>query len=255
VVKPRPDGTYRVEDLEGGEAVALSAVQFGSGFHIDVRAVGALCKARKVPFALNVAQALGQVEIDASMGFDFLCGTSHKWMMGGYGVGLFYAREPLELPWAGWFSPPEGLRWQTFPGVTWDGPVARGVSLKTDASGLEAGGGHWPALYSFGAALNLIEAEGVKTIHMHNLELQRRLRDGLLRRGFEPNAPAMTGICVVRTKDDAHAACHKLLAEGVVVSPRAGGVRFSTHVYNDTTDIERALEAIDRAGLAPQKNT
>lgn len=255
VVKPRADGTYPVEDLEvPGDAVALSAVQFGSGFAIDLPKLRALCATRKLPLAVNVAQALGQLPISAE-GVDFLCGTSHKWMMGGYGTGLFYAREGwLEehgLPWAGWFSPPESLRWQTFPGVQWEGAVARGVSLRAEAAGLEAGGGHWPALYAFDVALGLIEQAGVANIHAHNLELQKLLRVGLQRRGFVPNAPRMTGICVTRVDGSPMDAVRALLAEGVVVTPRAGGVRFSTHVYNDASDVQRALEAVDRVKLRP----
>lgn len=254
VVKAREDGTYRVEDLEGGEAVALSAVQYGSGFAIDLPGIVALCRARKVPLAVNVAQALGQVPIDVD-GFDFMCGTSHKWMMGGYGTGLFYAREGwLEehgLPWAGWFSPPDEQRWQNFPGCTWEGNVAHGVALRTQAAGLEAGGGHWPALYAFDAALGLLEGVGVPAIHAHNLGLQRVLREGLARRGFVPNAPLMTGICVTRVAGSPADAVRALFAEGVVVTPRAGGVRFSTHVYNDESDVQRALEAIDRVQLRP----
>jgi len=61
VVKPRPDGRYPVEDLAAAltpetGAVAVSAVQYGSGFMIDLEALATL----KVPVALNVAQALGR---------------------------------------------------------------------------------------------------------------------------------------------------------------------------------------------------
>ncbi|MBK7860914.1 MAG: aminotransferase class V-fold PLP-dependent enzyme [Archangiaceae bacterium] len=254
VVKARPDGTYRPEDLEGGEAIALSAVQYGSGFAIDLSAVRALARTRKVPLAVNVAQALGQVPLSAD-GIDFLCGTSHKWLMGGYGTGFFYAREGwLEehgLPWAGWLTPPESQRWQAFPGSRWEGAVAEGADLRTETLGLDAGGGNWSGLFAFGAALALIEQAGVARIHAHNLELQRQLREGLTRRGFHPNAPLMTGICVTRVKGDPLEAVRALLQQGVVVTPRAGGVRFSTHGYNDATDVERALEAIDRAKLQP----
>ncbi|WP_410965964.1 aminotransferase class V-fold PLP-dependent enzyme, partial [Salmonella sp. SAL4438] len=76
-------------------------------FTIDLGAVRAWCRDAKVPLAVNAAQALGQVPVTVE-GADFVCGTSHKWMMGGYGTGLFWAREGWlhehGLPWAGWFS-------------------------------------------------------------------------------------------------------------------------------------------------------
>lgn len=253
VVKARPDGTYRVEDFEGGDAVAVSAVQFSSGFAIDLPAVVSYCRARKVPLAVNAAQALGQIPIDVD-GVDFLCGTSHKWLMAGYGAGLLYVRDGWlaehGLPWASWFSQPEAMRWHSFPGVTWDGDVARGVALRRQAPALEAGA-QWPMYYALDAALQLIESVGVPAIHTHNLALQRVLRAGLEQRGFTPNAPLSSGICVVRVQGNPNDAVRALLAENVVVTARAGGVRFSTHVYNDESDVQRGLEAIDRVKLRP----
>ncbi len=259
VVKPRADGSYAVEDVERAlrpetQAVALSAVQYASGAAIDLTALTALCRSRKLPLALNVAQALGQIRIDAeALGVDFLCGTSHKWMMGGFGVGVFYARqgwlEELGLPWAGWFSPPDPLRWQNFPGSTWDGGRAHGLSTSREVSALEAGGGHWPALFSFGAALGLFEQVGIDAVAAHNRQLQELLRAGLQQRGFTPNAPLQSGICVVPVKGNPLDAVRALLRENVVVTPRGVGIRFSTHLFNDESDIARALAAIDRLGL------
>ncbi|MBL8957191.1 MAG: aminotransferase class V-fold PLP-dependent enzyme, partial [Myxococcaceae bacterium] len=252
VVRPRPDGTYRVEDFDGGDAVALSAVQFGSGFVIDLPAVKAYCRGRRLPLAVNVAQTLGQVPFDVD-GVDFACGTSHKWLMAGYGLGVLYVRDGWlkehGLPWASWFAPPEALRWQTFPGSTWQGDTARGAELRTDALALEAGA-QWPQFYAFEEALKLIEGVGVPAIHAHNLKLQAVLRAGLEQRGFQPTAPAMSGICVVRVAGRPDDAVRALLRENVVLTARAGGLRFSTHIYNDTTDVQRALEAIDRVKVA-----
>jgi selenocysteine lyase/cysteine desulfurase len=255
VVKPRPDGTYPMEDLAAAltpstGAVAVSAVQYASGFMIDLDGLSTL----KVPVALNVAQALGQVRIDASR-FDFVCGTSLKWMMGGYGTGLFAARagwlEELGLPWAGWFSPPDSVRWQNFPGTQWSGDVGEGVTTRHEAMALEAGGPAWPSLYAFGAGLELIERAGIDAIHAHNLSLQRLLRAGLEQRGFLANAPLCSGICVVPVQGDPLEAVRALLKHDVVTTPRGGGVRFSTHIFNDESDVERALAAADRAGLRP----
>jgi cysteine desulfurase/selenocysteine lyase len=253
VVKAEPDGTYPLQKIEAAiaastEAVALSAVQYASGFAIDLPGLKKICARRSLPLVLNVAQALGQIPIEVS-GVDFLCGTSHKWMMAGYGTGIFFAREGWlsnGLPWAGWFSPPDELRWQNFPGTQWDGPLARGLTTRPTVAALEAGGGHWPALFSFGAALSLLENFGVEKIHAHNLKLQKRLREGLQERGLRPNAPLSTGICVVPLGRDPMETTRALLKDNVVVTARGGGVRFSTHAFNDESDIARALEAIDR---------
>ncbi|HEX4932684.1 MAG TPA: aminotransferase class V-fold PLP-dependent enzyme, partial [Gemmatimonadaceae bacterium] len=154
VVQPRDDGTYPVEALEaaiGPEtgAIAASAVQFSSGFRLDLARTAALARDRKLLFAVNAAQALGQVPVDVGVGIDFLAATSHKWLMGGYGVGIFFARnealEGLRFPIAGWISAELPMAMDNLIGATKDfvdgGRVvlAQGVQLKHDATAVEVG--------------------------------------------------------------------------------------------------------------------
>jgi selenocysteine lyase/cysteine desulfurase len=143
------------------------------------------------------------------------------------------------------------MRWQNFPGTHFSGALAEGATTRREAMALEAGGPAWTSLYSFGAGLELIERAGVDAIHAHNLSLQRLLRAGLEQRGFTPNAPLCSGICVVRVQGDALAAVRALLQHDVTTTPRGGGVRLATHAFNDESDVERALGAIDRVGLKP----
>lgn len=268
VVKPRPDGSTAVEQLAdalGPEvgAVAVSAVQFASGFRVDLDGVARLCRERGLPFAVNAAQALGQVPIDVrALGCEFLAAPSHKWLLGGFGTGVFFARrgtlEGRQLPWSGWFSPPDSLRWDAFAGAersgeTPEGFVARGVTIRPEACALEAGGTSWAALHGLSAAVDILESVGVPQVLAHNQKLQRLLRAGLRQRGFSPNAPddeaGLSGICVVPVAGEVMPAVRALFKEGVVTSPRGGGVRMSTHVFNDESDVEAALAAFDRLGL------
>jgi len=46
-------------------------------------------------------------------------------------------------------------------------------------------------------------------------------------------------------------AVRALLKHDVVTTPRGGGVRFATHVFNDESDVERALAAVDQVALRP----
>ncbi len=38
---------------------------------------------------------------------------------------------------------------------------------------------------------------------------------------------------------------------GLVCAPRGGGIRLSTHVFNDASDIERAMAAVDALKVRP----
>jgi cysteine desulfurase / selenocysteine lyase len=268
VLRVERDGSYSLAALEAAlprvGAVALSVVEYGSGYRIDLAAIANACRARGLPLALNAAQAAGQVPIDvASLGAGFVCGTGHKWLMGGYGLGHLalqgdWLEEPL--PWAGWLSTGSADRWNAFPHSertpTATGFVAKGAAVRrSEAATLEGGAGGFTHHVALEAALQLVEAVGVPQIQLHIQGLQAALRLGLRARGFSPNAPDApevgSGICVVPVQGEVEAAVKALAAQGVVVTARGGGVRLATHAYNTHEDVERGLSAFDRLGLRP----
>jgi cysteine desulfurase/selenocysteine lyase len=268
--RPRPDGRYTLEDLEAAltprtRAVAVSVVQFASGFRVDLEGLARLCRARGLTLCLNAAQGLGQAPVDVhALGASFLAGTSHKWLMAGYGVGCLYvAREWLDevpLPLGGWLSvaPHEQFDAWVHAARTSDahGFTAQGTRFRREASALEAGGGAWVGLAAVDAALALHEALGVDATLAHNIALQLALRAGLRARGFAPNTPdeaaSLSGICVVPVQGPPQDVVRALVREaGVVTTARGPGVRISTHAYNTREDVERLLTAIDRLGVRP----
>jgi selenocysteine lyase/cysteine desulfurase len=267
-VRRRPDGSYPLDDIAAAlrpttGAVALSLVQFNSGFRVDVEGVAKLCRDKGLPLALNGAQALGHVPIDVrALGAAFLSMTSHKWLGAGYGTGMLVVTEPWldALPMAGWLSvKPESL-WQAFPETSRaddaHGFVAKGTRVRREASALEGGGGLWLNCHALEAALGVHEAVGTATTLAHVLELQRHLREGLRRRGFTPTAPdepaRASGICVVPVQGPPEEVVKALLRERrVVTTPRGGGVRLSTHVFNTHDDVDQALSAFDAVGVKP----
>jgi selenocysteine lyase/cysteine desulfurase len=267
-VRRRPDGSYPLEDLEAAlrpttGAVVASLVQFNSGFRVDVEGLARLCRDRKLPLALNGAQALGHVPIDVhALGASFLSMTSHKWLGAGYGTGMLVVAEPWldVLPMAGWLSVKAESLWQAFPETTRtddaQGFVAKGTKVRREASALEGGGGMWLNCHALDAALDLHERVGVAKTLAHVQRLQRALREGLRQRGFTPNAPdapeRSSGICVVPVQGAPEDVVRALIrARHVVTTPRGGGVRISTHVYNTEEDVEQLLHAFDAVGVKP----
>lgn len=271
VVKVQPDGTYSLDDLANAitartGAVVLSAVQYASGFRIDLPAVSRLCRSRKVFLAINAVQALGQVPVDVkALEADFLCATSHKWMMGGYGVGLLYVRQALlqdsHLPVAGWLSTERPMEMDNLAGAKRTGGararsfLAQGAHFRSDASAMEAGSLAWGPLFGMEAAAQLLLSVGVEEIQQHNARLQTVLRERLRARGFVPNAPdgmaQGSGICVFPVQGAASAVARELGKRGVVVTARGGGLRISTHVFNQEVDLDQLLWALEKAEVQP----
>ena len=269
-VRPRPDGSFPVEDVEAAltaetGAVALSQVQYASGFHADVAAVGRLCRERGLLFALNACQAVGQVPVDVAAAGAHLCaGTSHKWMMAGFGGGFLYVKEGLmeglTAPWAGWLSPERAWDMDPFAGSPGreEGSVrvVEGAHFRSGPSVLEAGSHAWTPLVGLAASLQLLESLGMAEVAAHNRALQGRLRGGLRARGFRPNAPdgQAAGICVAKVEGAAEEAVRALLKAGISTTPRGGGIRISTHAYNTPDDVDRCLAAVDGLGLRPGRD-
>lgn len=263
-------GTWPLDTIEAAltprtGAIAVSAVQFSSGYRVDLPGVAALCRARGLSLAVNAAQGLGHVPLDVgALGADFLAATSHKWFMAGYGVGtLFISRRILEstpLPMGGWLSVEPHEQFQTWANASVvedaHGFTARGLRIRKEASALEVGGGSWLGLYAVDAALDLHEGVGVETTLRHAVRLNLQLREGLRRRGFSPNTPddeaTCSGICVVPVQGAPLDAVRALLNDaGIATTARGGGVRISTHVYNTEEDVDRLLTAVDTLGLKP----
>ncbi len=270
-VRVRADGTYPLVDLEAAlrpttRAVAVSIVQYASGYRVDLPGLTALCQAKGLTLILNGAQALGQVPIDvAASGAAFFAAPSHKWFMAGYGTGLLYVRrdwlDDVPLPMAGWLSVAQNEQFQPWVHASRvddaTGFVATGTKVRREASALEVGGGPWVGFYAVDAALALHESVGQAQVLAHNIELQLTLRARLRGLGFEPTTPddraTLSGICVVPVRGEPHDAVRALLREAkVMTTARGGGVRISTHGYNTLEDVDRLLHAIARVGLTPR---
>jgi cysteine desulfurase / selenocysteine lyase len=267
-VRRRHDGSYPLEDLAAAirpstGAVAVSLVQFNSGYRVDIEGVARLCRDRKLVLALNGAQAIGHVPIDfRGLGASFLAMTSHKWLGAGYGTGMLVVAESWldVIPMAGWLSVKPELMWQAFPHSSRiddvAGFVAHGAQVRREASALEGGGGMWLNTHALDAALEVHEQVGATTTLAQVTRLQAQLRNGLRSRGFSPNAPddpaCASGICVVPVQGPPEAVVRELLRQArVVTTARGGGVRISTHVFNTEEDIARLLSALDAVGVKP----
>src|SRR6185295_1114494 len=91
--------------------VAISQVQFASGFRVDLERIGRAARAHDALLVVDVIQALGVVPIDVQSELvDVAAGACHKWLLTPEGVGLLYlsarARERVQPTLVGWTSVP-----------------------------------------------------------------------------------------------------------------------------------------------------
>jgi selenocysteine lyase/cysteine desulfurase len=109
----------------------------------------------------------------------------------------------------------------------------------------------YPSGIALGRAIGYIERIGVEPALRHSHALADELMAGLQAMGaaiVSPGEEARRGGSVLAKFEghDDEALAKALAGAGVHTSRRLGGIRFSPHVYNDSTDVARALEVVER---------
>src|ERR1700716_1784701 len=71
--------------------LAISAVQFWSGFRTDLGALATALRGRDLLLVVDAVQAVGGLQVDLSQTpVDFLAAGAHKWLLGPMGAGFAY---------------------------------------------------------------------------------------------------------------------------------------------------------------------
>lgn len=102
LLDPHADGVIRVEDVENAlrDDTCLVTIMFANneiGTVQPIAEIGALCRARKVPFHTDAVQAAGHMPIDVkAMNIDMLSMSGHKFHAP-KGVGVLYAKKGTVL--------------------------------------------------------------------------------------------------------------------------------------------------------------
>ncbi|NKB88613.1 MAG: aminotransferase class V-fold PLP-dependent enzyme [Acidobacteria bacterium] len=244
-VEPDIHGGADIEALAAActdrtRAISVGWVQYRTGFRYDLNALSAICKKRGIKLVVDTTQGLGAVQFDAeSLGVDYMVCSGYKWLTAGYGMGLLYAREPLDRTRraaAGWrsSSDPYAL-------------ISDDMNLSEDAPALELGHPPFAAVFALGAALEMQSEIGALAIETRVLHLSARLRQALSDAGLGvlplSETDLRSGIVYAEAEADSTALRNELLDRGVYVSARGDGLRCSTHFYNDESDLAKLTEA------------
>ena len=245
------DGTVPVERIEAAvtprtRMVAISAVQFLSGWHADMEAIGRLCREHDIWFVVDGIQAAGVIPVDVQQWqADAFATGGLKWLMAPMGIGFLYLSDRLcdrlKTPDPGWLSVEEP--WEL---LRYDQP------LRTDATRFEAGVANIPGIYGLNASIGLLLETGIERI-FHQVRLcVAQLRDGIRNAGLETagltpftsdDPLRQSGIltyCLPEVMDH-EALEHGLRKEDIFVSIRDKKLRFSPHGYNTEEEIEYIL--------------
>lgn len=244
-------------------AIVVSSVQWTNGFAVDLPRLAELCRAHGALLVVDAIQQLGVSRLSVrETPADVVVAGGHKWLNAPFGCGLLYVRRStlprLRMPSWGYLGldPPEG-GWGRYFATPESTPV-RLYDFPTTTKSLEINGtANYPGAVGLGASLELVNALGIEAIERHVLGLTDRLHEELPRLGVRvvtrPEREARSGITTFEVSDDRtenDAFLQALLDERLYVAMRytsgVGGIRVSTHFYNDHDDLDRLLQVMAR---------
>jgi cysteine desulfurase / selenocysteine lyase len=241
------EGVLRTEDVlaatdDRTAVICLSHVQYSNGLRMPVEEIGAN-KGRHL-FVVNASQSAGVLPIDVKrMRVDALCSTGHKWMLAGYGSGFVYlSRELLDR------TRPRAVSWMSVEDPF--GMRNDSYSLRADASARsEMGCPHFAGIFALGESARTLNEIGADRIESRALALNRVMTERLSAAGWRVLSPlgdeaTRSAETLVGAKDP-RAVVRHLSRRGVAVTIKPEGFRAATHFFNDESDVERLVAALD----------
>jgi cysteine desulfurase / selenocysteine lyase len=232
------------EAAKGARMLAISFVQYLSGYRVSLEDIGEICSRNGCIFLVDAIQGMGAFPIDVRAAkIDALAADGHKWLLGPEGCGILYVRqelqeqiEPVEFGWT------NVARYADY--------ASRDMSLRPDAGRYECGTLNTIGCYGLRASIDLLLEVGIEKIAAAVQALGDQIRDGAQEIGFEllgrrsPETGA--GIVSIRKPGiDAQFIVRKLKDKGIIAAPRQGWVRFSPHFYVSPEEIQRLLHELE----------
>jgi cysteine desulfurase/selenocysteine lyase len=226
------------------KVVAISSVQYESGFRADLERIGRAAHAVDALLCVDVIQGFGALPYDLPAQFvDAASGASHKWLCAPEGCGFIYlsdrARERVKPTLVGWISVE----------TPWDFED-REQPFKSTALAWESGTGTSSLFYGLEQSLKLLHETGSDNIERHLYDVTDHLCDSLGRKNYDivssRAADEKSQIVCIRHRNglNPNQIASQLEAQNVIVSPRGERVRIAPHFYNNAEDIERLLDAL-----------
>jgi selenocysteine lyase/cysteine desulfurase len=236
--------------------VTMSHVPTSSGLVQEAAAVGRACRERGIPFLLDACQSVGQMPVDVEqIPCTFLAATSRKFLRGPRGSGFLYAHpDALEEGYTPLFPDLRGADWI-------EADLAQPAP---DARRFENWEFAWALVLGTAAAARYAQSVGLEAIRSRAWDLAGLLRRHLaelpgvrvLDRGstlcaivtieVEGRRPAelvrgLRQVGVNTSSVDRSSAVIDFDEKGVEAA-----LRLSPHYYNTESELDQAVEALDR---------
>lgn len=221
------------------EILAISHVQFLSGYKIDIITLGEICKSLNVKLIVDATQSLGsEIFSFKKSNIDVLILSNYKWMNAGFGSGLMYIKEEFlqnHLPKLGGFNSYRKNE---------KGVLAYAPSIHSYEPG------HFNLAGLLALKLELIHKMDLNPINIQkeNLEKVNYFKSNLNNSNIELigrdyKSENQSSILFFKSNELLR---NHLLSHQILVNTRWENIRFGFHYYNSYAEIDYLLEVVNR---------
>ena len=163
----------------GARLLAISYVQFLTGYRVDLEAIGKICRDRGAIFFVDAIQGLGAFPFDVrKCNIDAAAADGHKWMLGPEGCGVLYISRVLQER-----VEPIEFGWTNVQGYEDYGK--RDLSLRQDAGRYECGTLNTIGCFGLRASIDFLLEVGIERIGPAVQALGDQIAEGAARKGWE----------------------------------------------------------------------
>jgi len=228
---------------KGARLLAISFVQYLTGYRADVQAIGEICHRHSVIYFVDAIQGLGVFPLDArACHIDALAADGHKWLLGPEGCAILYISRELQEK-----VEPVEFGWTNVAGYNDYG--SRDMAVRNDAGRYECGTLNTIGCFGLRASMEFLLGVGADRMGPTIQGLGDRIAEGARRKGYEvlgERTPATgAGIVSFRKEGVESAAVVAHLKERKIsAAARAGWVRTSPHFYISEEEIEKVVECL-----------
>lgn len=229
-------------------AVAVSAVQFNSGYRVELGELGEACRRGGTLFVVDAIQALGTLPLEAeALGIDVLATGAQKWLLSPWGSGFAWVparhRDRIVPPVVSWLAVEGGSAFSAASGYALD-YLGDGRRFEPATLGTQD---------YLGMALSIegLMEVGLGRIREHLRGLHAVVQEWAAERDevrvIGADDPERRGGILSLSMPDPEAVRAALEARDIVVAVRDGLLRISPHVHVTVDDMVRTVEALDAA--------
>lgn len=250
---PNQNGAIVIEDIinkcdKNTKAVSISAVQFSTGFYIDLYKLGEFCSQNNILLIVDGIQAIGRLEIDVKkMNIDYLACGGNKGLLATFGAGFVYCSNRIVKS----IYPPYSS-YQSVKTDANDPSVSMGLfdlNWYDDARRLESGNLNYTGINVLKEGVRILNKVGISNIEKSILELEEFFRQGLsgldLKVRFYPREN-WSGIVFVKIPENKIDIVKSILKKYKIIATLRGGyIRLGINFYNTNEQITEVIKAME----------